>query len=242
VAAGRPFLEFSLDSPAENLALDELLVVNAEAGESGEILRVWEQQDYAVVLGAGCRVAEDVDIERCRADQVPILRRSSGGGTVLLGPGCLCYSLVLRLETERALSGIRSSYAWILGKIVSALSALHLDVQQAGISDLAIGDRKFSGSAQQRKRDYLLHHGTLLYNFDLTRVGCYLRLPARRPEYREARSHDEFLTNISASSATLISKLQEAWRATEAAGEPDLERARKLAREKYATDEWTYRR
>jgi lipoate-protein ligase A len=242
VAAGRSFLEFSLDSPAENLALDELLVVNAEAGESGEILRVWEQQDYAVVLGAGCRVAEDVDIERCRADRVQILRRSSGGGTVLLGPGCLCYSLVLRLETDRARSGIRSSYAWILRKIVSSLSAMHPDIHQAGISDLAIGDRKFSGSAQQRKREYLLHHGTLLYNFDLARVGRYLRLPARRPEYREARSHAEFLINIPASPVTLIAKLREIWSATEAAREPDLERARKLAREKYATEEWTYRR
>ena len=52
-------------------------------------------------------------------------------------------------------------------------------IERAGISDLAIGGRKFSGSAQQRKRRFLLHHGTLLYGFDIPSIGRYLRLPAR---------------------------------------------------------------
>lgn len=242
MSAGLSFTALTFDLLVENLALDELLVVNAEQGASDQVLRVWEQRDYAVVLGAGCRNAEDVDVERCRADKIPILRRSSGGGTVLLGPGCLCYSLVLMLETDSDLQGIRSSYAWILAKIVTALSPLQADIHQAGISDLAIGDRKFSGSAQQRKRSYLLHHGTLLYDFDLGRVGRYLRLPARRPEYREGRSHDEFLTNLSASSATIVAKLREAWQANGAADLPALDPVQMLAREKYAIDEWTYRR
>lgn len=216
--------------------------MGAEEGKPGEVLRVWEQRDYAVILGAGCRIAEDVDLERCRADGIPVLRRSSGGGTVLLGPGCLCYSLVLSLETDIALQGIRSSYAWILAKIGAAFSTLHADIYQVGISDLAIGDRKFSGSAQQRKRRYLLHHGTLLYDFDLARVGRYLRLPARRPEYREARSHEEFLINLSAQSDTLIANLREAWQATMATEFPNLERVRTLARDKYLADEWTHRR
>jgi len=242
VAEGRAFISLTLDSLAENLAFDELLVVNAEAGAAGEILRVWEQRDYAVVMGAGCRIAEDVDMTQCRADQIPILRRSSGGGTVLLGPGCLSYSLVLSLETDAALRGIRSSYAWILARNSTALSSLHAGVHQAGISDLAIGDRKFSGSAQQRKRAYLLHHGTLLYDFDLARVGRYLCLPARRPEYRESRTHDEFLVNISASAEMLTAKLQEAWQATASEGPTDIERIRLLARDKYLSDDWTYRR
>jgi lipoate-protein ligase A len=242
VTEGRSFIALTLDSLAENLALDELLVVNAETGESGEVLRIWEQRDFAVVLGAGCRIAEDVDIERCHADNIPILRRSSGGGTVLLGQGCLCYSLVLQLESEAALAGIRSSYAWILARIVAALSHLNPDVHQAGISDLAIGNRKFSGSAQQRKRSHLLHHGTLLYDFDLARVGHYLRLPERRPEYRKARTHDEFLINIPASSNRLVAMLLEAWQVMDSKPETDVKRVRVLAHDKYSTKEWTYRR
>jgi lipoate---protein ligase len=242
VSGPRRFTSLTLDSLAENLALDELLLLSAEEGNSGEVLRVWEQRNHAVVLGAGCRVSEDVDVQRCRDDDIPVLRRSSGGGTVLLGPGCLCYSLVLGLDTDAALQGIRSSYAWILARISAALASLSAKIHQAGISDLAIGDRKFSGSAQQRKRAYLLHHGTLLYDFDLARVGRYLRLPARRPEYRASRTHDEFLTKISASAEILTAKLQEAWQATAPATGIPIARVHRLARDKYLTDEWTYRR
>src|SRR4051794_35022284 len=92
---GMRFLDLTLPGAAENLALDEALLLEAEAGRAGEVLRVWEWPRPAVVLGSGCRLAEDVDEEACRRDGVPVLRRASGGGTVLLGPGSLCFGLVL---------------------------------------------------------------------------------------------------------------------------------------------------
>src|SRR5204863_6707050 len=79
------FLDLTLPSLAENLALDEALLLEAEEGRGDEVLRVWEWRDYAVVLGAGCRLAEDVNEAACLGDGIPILRRASGGGTVLLG-------------------------------------------------------------------------------------------------------------------------------------------------------------
>ncbi|HEV3117610.1 MAG TPA: lipoate--protein ligase family protein, partial [Gemmataceae bacterium] len=82
-------LDLTLPTIAENLALDEALLLEAEAG-GAEVLRFWEWKRPAVVLGAGSRLADDVDEAACHADGVPILRRSSGGGTVLLGSGCLC--------------------------------------------------------------------------------------------------------------------------------------------------------
>src|SRR5262245_40400973 len=91
-------LDVTLPTLAENLALDEALLLEAEAGHGGETLRLWEWPHPAVILGAGCRLADEVDEEACRRDGVPILRRSSGGGTVLLGAGCLLYSLVLAYD------------------------------------------------------------------------------------------------------------------------------------------------
>src|SRR5271165_3148381 len=96
-------LDLTLPTPAENLALDEALLLRAEDGAGGEVLRLWEWPRPAVVLGAGCRLAEDVDEAACVADGVPILRRSSGGGTVLLGQGCLLFTLVLRHDRDAAL-------------------------------------------------------------------------------------------------------------------------------------------
>src|SRR5829696_211553 len=108
------FLDLTLPAAADNLALDEALLLEAEAGRGGEVLRLWEWPSPAVVLGSGCVLRDDVDEETCAADGVPVLRRSSGGGTVLLGRGCLLYSLVLSQDRAPELGTIRSSYAYIL--------------------------------------------------------------------------------------------------------------------------------
>jgi lipoate-protein ligase A len=235
------FLSLTLPTPAANLALDEALLLRAEAGEAGEVLRCWEQPSLAVVLGAGCRLADDVDEAACRADAVPILRRSSGGGAVLLGAGCLLYTLVLDGERAPELAGIRSSYAYILAKVAAALPEVN-GVEPAGISDLAEAGRKFSGNAQQRKRRFLLHHGTLLYAFDLSRVGRYLRPPARQPEYRASRDHAAFLRNLETPADEIERRLRAAWDAEMIESEWPVERVRQLVAEKYTTEEWLRRR
>src|SRR5204863_255304 len=104
------YLDLTLHTAQANLALDEALLLDAEEGLSGEVLRLWEWPERAVVLGSACRLGEDVDEFACAAAGVPILRRSSGGGTVLLGAGCLCFSLVLRFDRHPALAEIRPSY------------------------------------------------------------------------------------------------------------------------------------
>src|SRR5262245_38971942 len=78
---GMRLVDLTLPGAAENLALDEALLLEAEAGRGGEVLRFWEWPEPAVVLGSAGVVADDVDDPACTADGVPVLRRSSGGGT-----------------------------------------------------------------------------------------------------------------------------------------------------------------
>jgi len=236
------YLDVTLPSAAENLALDEALLLAAESGDGGEVLRVWEWPAPAVVLGSGCRLAEDVDETACAADAVPLLRRSSGGGTVLLGRGCLLYSLILRYEHDPALSDIRPSYRFILAHIGRALAEGTGAVEQAGVSDLALDSRKFSGNAQQRKRSFLLHHGTLLYDFDLSQIPTYLREPPRQPDYRAGRAHLAFLRNLPLQGEELKRRLRRAWAADKPLLAWPTEEVRRLTAEKYTNPEWLRRR
>jgi len=234
-------LDLTLPTLAENLALDEALLLEAEDGRGGEVLRFWEWPTPAVVVGAGGRLASDVDAQACLVDSVPIQRRASGGGTVLLGNGCLLFSLILRFGRDPALKDVHSSYRYILSRLKDALAPL-LDSAPMGISDLAAAGRKFSGNAQQRKRDHLLHHGTLLYGIELAQLSRYLRSPEKQPAYREGRAHEEFLMNLPAASDQLRRLLIAEWKPESSTLAPPSMRIAELVAEKYGSPDWICRR
>ncbi len=235
------WIDRTLPTLAENLALDEALLLDAEHG-GPEVLRVWQWPTLAVVLGAGGRIADDVCEDRCRADGVPLARRSSGGGTVLLGPGCLLYSIVLRYDRDPALTQIVPSYRYVLAHIVAALHGIAPGLDVRGSSDIAEVERKVSGNAQQRKRSHLLQHGTLLYAFDIARVAEYLQAPPRQPDYRRHRDHRDFLTNLPTDAATLKRSLRAAWSAPAEMLTLPMDAIPQLVAEKYGADEWIRRR
>src|SRR5689334_9674348 len=93
-------LDLTLPSPPENLACDEALLGLAESGAGEEVLRFWESTEYFVVVGYANKVAVEVNVAACEVGGIPILRRCSGGGTVVQGPGCLNYALVLRISGD----------------------------------------------------------------------------------------------------------------------------------------------
>lgn len=235
-------LDRTLSSPAENVALDEALLLAAESGTGDEMLRFWESPALAVVLGAGGRLADEVDESACLADGVPIVRRPSGGGTVFLGRGCLLYTLVLSYQRDPALTDIRQSYRYILGRIAATLAEGVGRIEPAGISDLALAGRKFSGTAQQRKRSFLLHHGTLLYDMDLSLIPRYLREPPRQPDYRGGRPHLAFVGNLPLDGEEIKQRLRRLWGAEETQGAWPAEEVKRLVVDKYEDPQWTRRR
>jgi lipoate-protein ligase A len=226
----------------ENLALDEALLLSAEAGESGEVLRLWEWPALAVVLGAGGSIAIDVNEAACQIDGVPIHRRPSGGGTVLLGRGCLLFSLVLAFERAAELRYVNSSYRWILSRIANALRPIG-PIEPAGISDLALSGLKVSGNSQQRKARHVLHHGTLLYDFDLRKIARYLNSPERAPDYRNGRDHATFVANLSTNAEALRELLVAEFAArAEATCSTAVARVPALLKERYHKPDWVRRR
>lgn len=190
------FKDISFPSAPENIAYDQSLLESAERGETGEALRFWEGEFFFIVLGRISKFEEDVKINEAQEDGIEIIRRMSAGGTVLQGQGCLNYSLILSYETNPLLKNIRSSYEFILNKICSSLEKLRIEAKFEPISDIALGGRKFSGNAQARRRRFMLHHGTILYDFPIERIERYLKMPKNEPPHRRSRSHRDFLTNI----------------------------------------------
>src|SRR5262245_40709144 len=192
-------LDCSLDSPEHNLALDEALLDALQAVETSgerpvETLRLWESRRPFIVIGRSARLEDEVDADACARAGVPVLRRVSGGGTVMVGPGCLAFTLILSLTQRPEHRDIRRSMRLIVSTLAEALplAGLHLE----GTSDLGWDACKVSGHAQRPTRDALLHHGTLIYALDLPLMASLLREPARQPEHRAARPHLDFVRNL----------------------------------------------
>lgn len=236
-------LDLTFAAPEENLACDEALLDEAEEGSNEETLRFWEPTSFFVVLGYSRPVADEVHLDRCKADGIPLLRRYSGGGTVLQGPGCLNFSLILRIPHEGPLSTITGTTAFILNRHAHALERLlQKPVNVMGESDLAIGGMKFSGNAQRRRERFLLFHGTFLLRFDLERIGRLLAMPVRQPAYRERRPHEQFVVNIGREAAEIRRVLAEVWEAGDLRPTAPAERMRDLVSRRYSQPEWNFKR
>jgi|SRR6185503_7044518 len=189
--------DISFESPEENILFDELLLQLAEEGKLPETLRFWESSITFIVLGRISKAAEDLNLEAIRKDRIKVLRRGSGGGTVLQGKGVLNFALVLSKDRPQV-HDLKKSYQYILGKCVEALGELQIKASFHPVCDIALvdGSKKISGNAQKRGRQYILHHGTFLIDFDLRLMSRYLKMPKSVPEYRNERSHEDFVTNL----------------------------------------------
>ncbi len=251
-------LLLTLDTPAENLALDEALLDEAEdSGPAWECLRLWESPRPMVVVGRSSRVDQEVDRAACAERQVPVLRRSSGGAAIVAGPGCLMYAVVLSYTQRPELRDINRAHAYVLGRLAKALRARGQDVRPAGTSDLVIADCglrnadseppkseilvKFSGNSMRAKRSHSLYHGTLLYDFDLALVETCLQMPPRQPEYRQQRDHHQFVTNLALDREALVGAVLGAWPTADELADWPRERVRRLVAERFGRDDWNLR-
>ena len=233
------YLDITLPTVATNLALDEALLEDAEAGVPvPEVLRVWESPELAVVIGRSSRIETEVNRNVCRSRGIPVLRRCSGGAAVVIGPGCLMYSLVLSYQLRPELRFIESAHRFILDRLAQAVGTILAGAEQSGISDLTVNDQKFSGNSLRCKRDHLLYHGTVLYQFPMPLIDELLKMPPRQPDYRSGRSHRDFLTSLNVSGASLRQAICESWQVETPEAKWPQARTQQLVIERYGRPEW----
>lgn len=197
--------------PNKHLDWDAILLDRCDQGRAGASLRFWSSDFPCVVLGFANDPHREVNLKTCAQNGVPIYRRCSGGGAVVIGPGCLNYSLILPIAFHPMLASVQSASEFIMKrnqKTIAQLIGLKVNREE---TDLVLDNRKFSGNAQRRRRSALLFHGTFLLDFDISCVTRFLKSPSRAPEYRLNRSHREFLCNISVKQKALENALCETW-------------------------------
>ena len=198
--------------------------------EKNEVLRLWELASPCVVLGRSSKWEEEINSVACQRDGVPVLRRVSGGASIVAGPGCLMYSVLISYQRRPRWRSLDVAHLEVMTRVQAAVQRatdlIHssLQIMMEGTCDLTIANRKFSGNALRCKRNWMLYHGTILYSMPLEWLTNYLFEPTRQPKYRRNREHESFVANVMDSSkeisATVFRRILETqlavtWNASE---------------------------
>lgn len=179
-------LENNCTDPAWNLALDEYLLTRFP----GEVLALW-RNGPSVIIGKNQNALEEIDLDFVRSRQIPVVRRLTGGGAVFHDLGNLNYTLVQPCGT-----GDFNNYAKFTKPIVDFLATLGVEAALSGRNDLLVDGQKFSGNAQAVRGGRILHHGTLLFSADLSRLAGALRPQAIKLESKGVKSVSSRVTNL----------------------------------------------
>jgi len=237
--------EVELPSVA-HMALDEVHLAAVAAGRRPPLLRFWGWTEPTLVLGSNQAVANELDLAAVRRHGFTIVRRLSGGGTMLAEPGkTITWSLVTPLQPVAGMSFVES-FAHLDRWAVETLRSLGVDAGYRPINDIVSPAGKIAGAAQARRRGALVHHVTMAYSMDQALLRELIRIGLPALSDRGVRSAEKQVspldTLLQLPRAEVVAALAAASGARPGRLEPaELEAAAVLAAEKYARREWIYR-
>ena len=230
--------------PYFNQAFEEYVFEHLSLEE--DILLLWIN-DPCLVCGRYQNLFQEVNLPEAERRGVPVIRRNTGGGTVYHDGGNLNYTMIRARAADSPLD-----YDAFLTPVIEALNRMGIPAHKRHVCDIAIDGLKISGSAQSVKSDRVLHHGTLLFNADLTNLRELLCPMPGHMESKAVRSIPSPVTNIKGHAAEqpyeTAAEFMEAFRRA-LMGQNGLESTlsadskaaiERLSREKYQTWDWTF--
>jgi len=249
------FLDLKVSDAYTNMAVDEALACARGEGGSPNTLRFYMWRPSAVTIGYFQSVEDEVDLEACRRYGIDINRRISGGGAVLnSSTGEITYSIVTADDDPRVSQDVTESYRYLCGGIVEGLASLGIGAEFKPINDVVVRGRKISGNAQIRRYGAVLHHGTILVDYDAKQMFSVLKVSKEKLSDKMIQQAEERVTTIRRELQRNVS-FEEVRRALHdgfrralgvklVPGEitPHEEQLVKKFREKYASREWIFRR
>jgi lipoate-protein ligase A len=243
---------------ASNMAIDEAIL--SGCGQEGEgapagagTIRLYQWTPPAVSIGYFQGMRDEVDVAKCEAKDIEVVRRITGGGAVYHDAE-VTYSLIANEKNESIPNNIMESYGLICNGLVLALKEYGMDAAFRGINDVCVGEKKISGSAQTRRYGGVLQHGTLLYDVDVPLMFDLLLVPNEKIKDKMIKAVEERVTSVKHQAGEVeVKELMEALaRGFEAAlgiklapGEltpQEIELAGKIREERYANPEWNFKR
>lgn len=237
--------------PRVHVALDQVLTEEVGAGRSRPILRFWEWEASAVVLGSFQSVRNEVDLEAAERRGVEVIRRITGGGAMFMEAGnVVTYSLCVPVELVQGMS-FQESYAFLDAWVLDGLHALGIEATYQPLNDIASPQGKIGGAAQKRLGSgAVLHHATLSYDIDADAMVDVLRIGREKLSDKGTTSAKKRVSPLRSQTgmprAEIIDSLIGTFRAQHG-GEMDelrpeeFEAAEALAASKFASREWTHR-
>jgi lipoate-protein ligase A len=262
---------------ATNMATDEAILTAVTEGRSPPTLRFFAWEPPCLSIGYN-QAIDEVDITESQRAGVDVVRRPTGGRAILHTDE-LTYSIVALQSEPRVTGGVVESYRRLSAGLVRGLRLLGVDVAQAGAGrgtaaptgqdadvsaacfdapsayEVTAGGKKLVGSAQVRRKEAVLQHGSLPLQGDITRICGYLVVPseerrqALRQELRARATSLELVLGRVVPFAQVVEALvrgfSEALNLHLEPGElsgHELSLVQRFRREKYTAETWNFRK
>ena len=188
------YLESHSTDPQWNLALEEY-AFDQLSGEGG-LFMLW-RNDNAVIVGKHQNTFAEVNVAEIERRRTRVVRRLSGGGAVYHDLGNVNFTFIMRDDGKL-------DFAAFCRPVQQALAEMGIVSELSGRNDMTIDGKKFSGNAQYRKNGFIMHHGTLLYDSDLTAVAAVLQPDAEKLAHKGLKSVRSRVSNIKPYSRTAL--------------------------------------
>lgn len=155
---------------------------------------IWRPDDIYIVLGRANNADSALHTDLVSRDRIRVLKRPSGGETVILSPSMAVFSIKFsQISRERP----RSVFDMINSHLIASFENAGIkNLNTKGISDISIGNLKILGSSMYLNNNTLFYHAVLNVSEDISLISKYLKHPGKEPDYRNGRPHNEFVTSL----------------------------------------------
>lgn len=229
-------------NPYFNIASEEYLLRHFDV----DIMMIWSSLP-SVIVGKHQNTLAEINLEYINRNNIPVVRRLSGGGTVFHDPGNINFTFIRKSPSEKLVD-----FKLHTQPIIDFLQSLGVDAQRGGKNDIRVSGLKISGNAEHVHKTRVLHHGTLLFDSNLTHLEEAIKAQEDKFESKAVKSNRSVVTNISDLLKNSLSREQFIELLKDflcgyfnlndyyTFDDSDIRQIEKISEEKYKTWEWNF--